>query len=66
MRFSASQTLIMSKAATIQYQVCSPDGSQPAMEKAGAGMPSGPPVMSTSWFSAMEMMMPIPSVPMAR
>ena len=35
-------------------------------ENGGTGIPSGPPVISTSWLMAIDTMMPTPRVPMAR
>ena len=65
-RLSDSHTVTTSTPLTSQYQAGSLLGDQPNSEKAGTGMPSGPPVRSTSWFKTIEMMMPMPSVAMAR
>jgi hypothetical protein len=61
-----AQTLTDSRIATTQYHCLSLVSSKPNRPMAGTGMPSGPPVHVASLRSTMLMMMPRPSVAIAR
>ena len=65
-RLSASHTAASSAPPTTQYQARSPAKVNPNSVNAGTLMPSGPPVRPSSVTITIEMMMPMPSVAMAR